>query len=348
MPLSNQQKQQVETVSYCSFSTLLKQTAQARLLHKGRHRLKRDTNNLQNIHAPQSGKHLSAYKGQGMDFHESRNYQTGDDIRHIDWRVTAKTGKPHTKVFTEERERPLMLIVDMRKPMFFGTKNCYKSVLAAKIASILVWKTLLDGDKAGGIILSDSRTSSISASTFASNTGSHKGSKDRLRKSHKPSRSQAAASRFVNSLAQATQTVDFSDKSAQLAETLKYISSTVDPIINKGAQLIILSDFRGLDEDAKCKLLSFANRTSLTLLSISDPFEESLATYSGKLLLTDGSKGGKNITLTQDMQTRYQQRLESRQKYLKELSLQPNIQCISFSTADQAPVILSKLAGGFL
>lgn len=317
---------QTETVNYCTFSTLLKQNAQARLLNQGRQRLKRD--NHQNIHAPQSGKHLSAYKGHGMDFHESRLYQTGDDIRHLDWRVTAKTGKPYTKVFTEERERPVMLIVDMRKPMFFGTRNCYKSVLVAKIASLLVWKTLLDGDKAGGIILSGSK----------SKPGYHS------LKVHKPSRHQATVSRFVNSLAQATQTVDFSDKPLPLSDTLKHISSRVDT----GTQLIMLSDFRGLDEDSKHILLTLANHSALTLLSISDPFEESLASYSGELLLghtqrKGGKQGQGKINLTKAMQRRYQRQLESRQSYLEELSQRPNINVIKFSTADQPSEILSKL-----
>ncbi len=310
---------QTDTVSYCSFSTLLKLNAQARLLNRGRQALKRD-NNHPNIHAPQSGKHLSAYKGHGMDFHESRLYQTGDDIRHLDWRVTAKTGKPYTKVFTEERERPVMLIVDMRQPMFFGTRNCYKSVLAAKIASILIWRTLMDGDKAGGVILSGS----------TSNSAYHSA------KMHKPSRHQATVSRFVNALAQATQTVDFSDKPLPLADTLKQISSFVD----KGTQLMVLSDFRGLDEDAKCILLTLANSSSVTLFSISDPFEESLITYSGELLLTHGSS---KIKLTKAMQLRYQRQLEARQHTLKELSQQPNIEVITFSTTDQPAEILSKL-----
>ena len=98
-----------------------------------------------------AGNVRTRYKGRGMSFAEVRPYQAGDDIRCIDWRVTARTGKTHTKVYREERERPVLLWVDYRKPMFFGTRNSFKSVVAAKTAALLAWSTAQHGDRLGGL-----------------------------------------------------------------------------------------------------------------------------------------------------------------------------------------------------
>ncbi len=107
------------------------------------------------IRAQQSGAYLSAFKGRGMEFEEARPYQPGDDIRNLDWRVTARTGKPHTKLFREERERPILLWVDYRNTMFFATKGVYKSVIAARAAALLAWSAHHHGDRVGGIIFSE-------------------------------------------------------------------------------------------------------------------------------------------------------------------------------------------------
>ncbi|MEQ8659878.1 MAG: DUF58 domain-containing protein, partial [Gammaproteobacteria bacterium] len=83
------------------------------------------------LRARHSGQYLSRLRGRGMEYDESRPYQPGDDIRQIDWRVTARTGRPHTKLFREERERPVFLCVDYRHGMFFATQGVFKSVQAA-------------------------------------------------------------------------------------------------------------------------------------------------------------------------------------------------------------------------
>lgn len=103
----------------------------------------------------QAGAKRSALQGRGMDFDEVRPYQAGDDIRAMDWRVTARTGKPHTKLFKEEKEQPIYLVVDLRRPMFFGSVNCFKSVLAAQCAAMLSWSALKDGNRIGALIMGD-------------------------------------------------------------------------------------------------------------------------------------------------------------------------------------------------
>jgi uncharacterized protein (DUF58 family) len=102
-----------------------------------------------------AGTYLSHIRGRGMDFDETRNYQAGDDIRFMDWRVMARTGKAHTKLFREERERPVFIVVDQSASMHFGTRVTFKSVIAAQTAAILAWAAVNHGDRIGGVVFND-------------------------------------------------------------------------------------------------------------------------------------------------------------------------------------------------
>ena len=104
------------------------------------------------VRAPGSGGYASPFKGRGMEFDEVRPYAQGDDVRSIDWRVTARSGKPHTKLFREERERAVLLWLDLRPAMFFATRGSFKAVRAAQAAALLGWNTLRHGDRLGALI----------------------------------------------------------------------------------------------------------------------------------------------------------------------------------------------------
>lgn len=101
--------------------------------------------------APHSGRLTSRLRGRGMEFAETRIYTPGDDVRNMDWRVTARTGTAHTKIYEEERERPVMLVIDFGASMFFGTRVALKSVLAAEVATLLAWAAVTRGDRAGAL-----------------------------------------------------------------------------------------------------------------------------------------------------------------------------------------------------
>jgi uncharacterized protein (DUF58 family) len=104
------------------------------------------------VAAQQHGDYSSPFRGKGMVFSETRVYQPGDDVRSIHWRVTAKTGKTHTKVFQQERERPVFIAIDLNPSMFFGTRVAFKSLVAAKVASLVAWSSIKTGDRVGGMI----------------------------------------------------------------------------------------------------------------------------------------------------------------------------------------------------
>ncbi|HSB97975.1 MAG TPA: DUF58 domain-containing protein, partial [Spongiibacteraceae bacterium] len=108
---------------------------------------------LKRAHSPLFGELRANLRGRGLEFEEVRSYQAGDDVRNIDWRVTARTGRPFTKLFREERERPSLLVIDQRQPMFFGSRTCFKAKLAAYYGALLAWAALQQGDRIGGLII---------------------------------------------------------------------------------------------------------------------------------------------------------------------------------------------------
>jgi uncharacterized protein (DUF58 family) len=101
------------------------------------------------------GNHHSPFRGQGLDFDAVREYVPGDDIRNIDWRVTARTGSPHLKLFKEEKERHTIICVDMNSAMRFGTRNTFKSIQAARCASLLGWRALAHQDRISACFFGD-------------------------------------------------------------------------------------------------------------------------------------------------------------------------------------------------
>src|SRR5215467_10385720 len=109
----------------------------------------------QPVHSLLSGRFASRMRGRGLNFEEIRDYRPGDDVRSIDWKVTARLQAPHVRVFNEERDRQALLVVDQRLAMFFGSRLAMKSVTAAEAAAIAAWRVLGAGDRVGAIIFND-------------------------------------------------------------------------------------------------------------------------------------------------------------------------------------------------
>jgi uncharacterized protein (DUF58 family) len=109
----------------------------------------------QPVHSLLSGRHASRLRGRGLTFEELRDYRPGDDIRSIDWRATARLRKPHVRVYSEERERPVLLVVDQRATMFFGSARTTKATAAAELAALGAWRALEVGDRVGAVIFGD-------------------------------------------------------------------------------------------------------------------------------------------------------------------------------------------------
>ena len=109
----------------------------------------------QPVHSLLTGRHASRLRGRGLDFEELRHYYEGDDTRTIDWAATARLGTPHVRVFTEERDRSVLLLVDQRLSMFFGSRTMMKSVAAAEVAALSAWRVTSLGDRVGALVFSE-------------------------------------------------------------------------------------------------------------------------------------------------------------------------------------------------
>ena len=115
----------------------------------------------QPVHSLLTGRHASRLRGRGLDFEELRHYYEGDDTRTIDWAATARLGSPHVRVFTEERDRNVLLLVDQRLSMFFGSRRMMKSVAAAEVAALSAWRVTSLGDRVGAIVFSENGITEI-------------------------------------------------------------------------------------------------------------------------------------------------------------------------------------------
>jgi uncharacterized protein (DUF58 family) len=296
-----------EGIVYSSLQSLLHLQGQVRTLHLAK----------KHIRARNGGLHRSTHKGRGMDFAESRLYQPGDDIRTIDWRVTARSGRVHTKVFEEEREKPVLLWLDLRPTMFFATRGRFKSVVVAEIAALLLWKTLDEGDRIGGILQNGGHTEL------------------------KPSRSRSAALHFLRQLSDLTRT----GANGRGSEDLQASWTRLRRVAQPGSQVFVLSDFRQATPAAMRQLAMISRHSQVTLISIHDPFEDQLPAQ-GNLRLTDGKrKLWVNLSLSL-WRKRYADRAVQALKTLQEFSRSYRIPLVQVSTADSQNERLLKLSRG--
>ena len=208
-----------------------------------------------------SGGLSSRFRGRGMDFAEVRQYQPGDDIRTIDWRVTARTGKAHTKLFQEEKEKPVLLLVDQSPSMFFGSKRAFKSVHAAEVAALLAWSVLDRGDRLGGVVFSGL---------------SHKEIKPR-RSRNSVLRLLAEINSFNQGLSRNSQSgnqpVSAKDRSGNyLNNALKQIRR----VARHGSTLYIISDFLDWDDESEAIVTELARHNDIVGILVYDPLEKEL------------------------------------------------------------------------
>ena len=203
-----------------------------------------DLSSRKRVSTDLSGTHLSGFRGRGMEFEEHRAYVPGDEIRSIDWRVTARTGQTHVRSYREERERPINLAVDLRQPMWFGSQGCFKAVLAAQAAARFAWAAAANGDRVGGLCLSPQ--------------GQHM---------MRPAGGRRGALRLIGMLA------DVSPTSEAAYPPLHSLLEELRRVCRPGALIVVLSDFHDLDAQAQQCLNLIARHCELILGLVSDPLE---------------------------------------------------------------------------
>ncbi|MDH3620932.1 MAG: DUF58 domain-containing protein [Gammaproteobacteria bacterium] len=205
------------------------------------------------INSLQTGAYVSHFRGRGMEFDESRPYQPGDDPRSIDWRVTARSTTAYTKLFREERERPVLVVVDLRSTMHFATQGCFKSVNASRAAALLAWAAHHRGDRLGGLIFGDT---------------THRELKPRL--------GRQAALRFVHELVGHRDWVRHDDARPDGAEPLTRAMSSLRRVARPGSLVVVISDFSEFSRGAQSYLSSVARHNEVLAVFMNDPLERDL------------------------------------------------------------------------
>ena len=189
----------------------------------------------------------------------------GDDVRTIDWRVTARTQTPHTKLFQEEKERPVLILADQCAGMFFGSRVRFKSVAAAEAAALVAWLHLREGDRVGGIVFSDTGHREV-----------------------RPRRSKHSVLRFVHELHDFNQALNREcthGGSQPLTEAL----SNVRRVARHGCAVYLITDFRNLDDQGLLHLRQIARHNDIVGIQVFDPMERELpapSTYT----ISDGNQ----------------------------------------------------------
>ncbi len=278
------------------------------------------------IRAQQSGGYLSPFKGRGMEFEESRPYSPGDDVRSLDWRVMARSGKPHTKVFRDERERMVLLWVDLRRPMFFATQGAYKSVRAAHAAAFLGWSAIQHGDRIGALIFSDDEHLEL-----------------------RPKRGKQALLHLFKRMADARAWhVDLSlpvspPPAAALQQSLLRLRRVAQP----GSLVFLLSDFGEMDEQARAHLTQLSRHCDLVLVSVYDPLEAELPP-PGRYRVSDGERVVTVDTTFDAVCQEYRQRYQWRQAELQQFCRRHGIYLLPMSTAEDPLTVLQRGLGGRL
>ncbi|WP_245500666.1 DUF58 domain-containing protein [Rhizobium sp. BK251] len=212
-----------------------------------------------------SGRHESRMRGRGLTFEELREYFPGDDVRTIDWRVTARTGKPFVRVYDEEKDRPALILVDQRLNMFFGSRRSMKSVAAAEAAALCAWRILNLGDRVGGFVFNDARV-------------------DELR----PHRSREAVIAFAAAIATQNGELSATSQQERTVGQLDRVLSMASTIARHDHLVIVVSDFDGYSTSTRDMLLRLTATNDVIAILVYDPFLLQLP-QSGEIVASGGS-----------------------------------------------------------
>jgi uncharacterized protein (DUF58 family) len=237
--------------------------------------------------SPLIGLHHSKLRGRGVDFDQVRVYQAGDDVRTIDWRVTARTQEPHTKLFHEERERPIFIMVEQSRRLFFGSGLMFKSVLAAQAAALVGWAALGHNDRVGGLVFGDNEHYEI-----------------------KPRRSKQSLLQLLNRLVRVNQSLH--TEAAADRDTFGVALRRAREVMRPGSLAIILCDERALSDSAEQQLTLLSRHCDLLLLPLSDPLDHALPA-AGLLRFADRGADLELDTLNADLRQSYRAQGEARQ-----------------------------------
>lgn len=268
-----------------------------------------------------NGRHASRIRGRGLNFEELRTYLPGDDIRSIDWKVTARTGEPHVRVYSEERDRPALLLVDQRQSMFFGSRLNMKSVTAAETAALAAFRILDVGDRIGGIVFNDSGMTEI-----------------------KPQRSGRALNALLAAIADKNLALRADAPPPSKPSPLNAPIQAAARIARHDHLIIIISDFDGIDKRTEQLVSTLARHNDVVAVLTEDPVAREppkdmrLVASDGRLQMTIDTRSGATLAKLQETTG---QRLENILSWRQRLG----IPVLPISSGEETVIQLRRLMG---
>jgi uncharacterized protein (DUF58 family) len=276
----------------------------------------------QPVHSLLSGRHASHLRGRGLNFEEIRRYLPGDDIRNMDWHVTARTQKPHVRVYTEERDRSVILVVDQRAGMFFGSKRAMKSVVAAEAAALAAWRVLAGGDRVGAVVFDDYESVVL-----------------------KPQRSEARVLQLLATLVKKNAALragpaGTADRTARLNDALIRAAR----LVPHDGLFCLITDAEGADESTRRITSGIVEHNDAMLILVHDPLEAGLPA-AGPLVFSDGAGQLAINSSDRDLSRRFSADHAARRAKLTDLSRRRAVPVLPIDT--EAPVAdqLRRLIG---
>ena len=274
----------------------------------------------QPIHSLLAGRHGSKLRGRGLNFEELRRYRSGDDIRMLDWKVTRRLKKPHVRVYTEEKERVITLVIDQRVPMFFGSSQLMKSVVAAQLSALAGWRGLAGGDRVGAVIFNDTDVVEL-----------------------KPQRSRHQLLRIFNAVVSFNHQLSVAQSNnptnhGQINRVLKQVSqqATHDNLI------CIISDLTGANTTTDQAISRLSQHNDVLLGFVYDPLENRLP-EGGKLAVSDGELQIEIDTNDIKLRERYEAQFDDRIQRARDYFQKRGVPVLPINTEQAVAIQLREL-----
>jgi len=275
----------------------------------------------QPINSILAGKNVSKLRGRGLNFEEMRQYQMGDDIRTMDWKVTMRTGKPYVKVYTEERERNVFLIVDQRQSMFFGSKEKVKSVIAAEVAALSAWRIVDSTDRVGAIVFNDER-----AVTLA------------------PKRSKIQVVQILAEITKQNNQLQSGMTAKAHDISLEQMFKQLQRVVGHDALLIFITDGYGWNSKCNEYLKTLSQHNEIIFCHVTDPLELQLVQMS-QMIVSDGKMQIEVSSDKQGLQQKFTQDIENKMDSFSKVASQYRIPILPLETLTPVDKQLRKLLG---
>lgn len=275
----------------------------------------------QPVHSLLSGRHSSRLRGRGLDFEELRQYRPGDDIRTMDWKATKRCGEPYVRVFTEERERPVLLVVDQRISMFFGSQVNMKSVTAAQAAALAAWRVVDAGDKIGAIVFNDHEIREI-----------------------KPQRSKKTVMQILQRIVE-------QNNALSVDRDIRSNKGMLDQALEKAVHLAghdylicVISDFFGLSDKSLHHVKQLCHHNDVMLSLVYDPLAKKLP-ETGSLVISDGKRQIVLDSGENRLKERFPEFMEGRLKTLSDNLDKFGVPILPLHTAEDVARQVRKVLG---